>query len=333
MKERNHAFDLLCGLCIVRMVSLHIMGFCGQSDEQWWQHVMMWTYFFMSFFFFKAGYFNHGVDGDTRQYLAEKTKRLFVPYLTAGWIGMIIYFAFMPYLIERYNHPIETLEWSHLWENSGFYGNRPTWFLFSFFMTYVAVHFIEKVRWLHWAVVAFPIVSYSLYTMGNPLWMSMDNVFMGIFFFYLGKAWHEVMKRLPANRTMLLSVVLTVGFVAMNCMWKGDYTMSDNTFTGSFPTMMLKTVLAMCGISGLLLSLRIPRLPWICYIGEHSMVYFISHYPLIYIYKFTHLSFGRSIYGKPEEVLILIPVVFCVCSWLVPYVEAVPWLSGRYNKK
>ena len=60
------------------------------------------------------------------------------------------------------------------------------------------------------------------------------------------------------------------------------------------------------------------------------MVFFISHYPMIYFYKFMHLSYGRSIYGKVDDVLILLPVIFCLCAWLVPYIERVPWLSGRW---
>lgn len=330
MKERNHAFDLLCGICIVRMVSLHVMGFCGESTQAWWGEVMAWTYFFMSFFFFKAGYFNRGVAGPTRAYIAAKARRLLVPYLCAGWIGLAVYFAFMPVLINRYHRPVEQLQWSHIWTESGFYGNNPTWFLFSFFMAYVVVHFLEKVPRLHWAVPLFPLAGYLLFEAGNPLWMSMDNIFMGVFFFYLGHVWKGLSARLAPERMTALSVLLTIGFVACNCMWEGDYTMSDNTFRGSFLQVTLKTTMALCGLSGLLLSLRLPRIPWICYIGEHSMVYFISHYPIIYIYKFTRLSFGRSIYGRPDDVLILLPVVFCICSWLVPYVERVPWLSGRF---
>ena len=102
-----------------------------------------------------------------------------------------------------------------------------------------------------------------------------------------------------------------------------------NTFSGNFATTMLSMMLAICGLAGLLTSLNLPRVPGICYIGEHSMVYFISHYPMLYYYKFMHLSFGRSIWNKPDDVLILVPVIFGLCTWMVPFVERVPWLSGR----
>ena len=92
MKNRNHAFDLLCGICIIRMITLHVTNACGFGTADWWTPVMQWTYFFMSFFFFKAGYFNKTVSGNTKAYLADKAKRLLIPYLTWGIIGNCIYF-------------------------------------------------------------------------------------------------------------------------------------------------------------------------------------------------------------------------------------------------
>ena len=109
--------------------------------------------------------------------------------------------------------------------------------------------------------------------------------------------------------------------------------MSINDFKGSFPITILNMVLVICGLVGMLSCLNLPRVPIICYIGEHSMVYFISHYPMLYFYKFMHLSFGRSIWNKPEEVFILLPAVFCMCSWMVPFIERIPWLSGRWESR
>lgn len=332
MRERNHAFDLLCGLCIIRMVCLHVMDRCGHGDDAWWQTVMDWTFFFMSFFFFKAGYFNKSLSGDSLAYCRDKARRLLVPYLCCGLIGDAVYLAFLPFLVARFHHPVEPLSWDMLWTRSSFVGNIPCWFLFSFFSAYVAAHFIEKARHLHWAVLAFPFVSYWLYTLGNPLWMSLDNVFAGLYFFFLGRAWHRLMDVMGRRLTIGVSVLLLVLFAAGNVCWHGEYTMSYNTFEGHPLPTMLNITAALCGLAGLLIAAGTPRVPVVNYIGQHSMVYFISHYPMIYFYKFTHLCFGRSIWGRYDDALILLPAVFCICSWLVPYVESVPWLSGRWPK-
>lgn len=331
MKERNHAFDILCGICIIRMVSLHIMAFCGQEEQEWWGEVMRWSFFFMSFFFFKAGFFNKGTSSGTdMDYLKDRSKRLLVPYVTSGVIGLVVYFSFYFPLVDRYKKFVEPLEWSHIWMKSGFYGNSPIWFLFSFFVVYMMVHYIDKVKHLCWLTILFPALSYWAYRTGNNVPMSLGNVFIACYFFYLGRLWQWAMCRFEIRRLMAASWLMVLLFVVLGFVAPGTYNMSQNIFTGNALMAVVRATLVLCGLSGVLLTARVPRIPWLCFIGEHSMVFFISHYPMLYFYKFTHLSFGRSIYGRVDDALILLPVVFCICSWLVPYVERVPWLSGRW---
>ena len=109
--------------------------------------------------------------------------------------------------------------------------------------------------------------------------------------------------------------------------------MSNNKFTGNPVVTVVNITAILCGLSGLLIAARLPRVPVVNFIGQHSMVFFVSHYPMLYYYKYMHLCFGRSIFGRYDEVLVLLPVVFCLCAWLVPYIERVPWLSGRWEKK
>lgn len=331
MRERNHAFDILCGICIIRMVSLHIMAFCGQEEQEWWGEVMRWSFFFMSFFFFKAGFFNKGTSSGTdMDYLKDRSKRLLVPYVTSGVIGLVVYFSFYFPLVDRYKKFVEPLEWSHIWMKSGFYGNSPIWFLFSFFVVYMMVRYIDKVKHLCWLTVFFPAISYWAYRTGNNVPMSLGNVFIACYFFYLGRLWQWAMCRFEVQRLMAASWLMVLLFVVLGFVAPGTYNMSQNIFTGNALMAVVRATLVLCGLSGVLLTARVPRIPWLCFIGEHSMVFFISHYPMLYFYKFTHLSFGRSIYGRVDDALILLPVVFCICSWLVPYVERVPWLSGRW---
>ncbi|MCF0198302.1 MAG: acyltransferase [Bacteroidaceae bacterium] len=338
MKQRNYAFDLLCGLCIVRMVSLHVMAFCGHADDDCWREVMQWTYFFMSFFFFKAGYFNKSLAGDSRQYCLDKTKRLLIPWATCGAIGSAVYFSFYPFLLQRYHHPIDTLEWSHVWMKSSFYGNNPVWFLMSFWASYIVAHFLEKwtAGWPSWTralYMLFPFASYGLYRLDNPVVLQLNNLFIGIYFFQLGRFWHRAMERMGDRRTLWVSAALTAWFVVGNIVWHdARYTMANNEFQGNVFVTLANTTAVLCGLAGLLIAARLPRIPLISYVGEHSMVYFISHYPMLFFYKFTHLCFGRSIFGRWDDVIILLPALFMICSWLVPYIEGNPWLSGRWPK-
>ena len=333
MSARNHAFDFLCGICIIRMMLNHITGMCGLSGEDWWETTYFWSFSFVSFFFFKAGYFNKTTGGSTREYCKNKARQLMVPYLIWGAIGSLVYFGMMPFIVQRYHHPIEPLEWEHIWRYSTFYGNSPVWFLCSFFMAYIAMHFIGRLRHGQWMVLLFPVVSYWLYRVGNPLWFSLNNVFMCIFVFLVGHLWHVAIDAMGRRNTFLVSAVLMVLFCLSNVLFHGEYDASSNQWTGHPLAITVNLTLVLCGLSGLLMSLQLPRIPVIGYIGQHSMVYFVAHYPMIVLYRLIHISFGRSIQGRWDDWVLLVIIVPALCTWLVPYVERVPWLSGRYPKK
>ncbi len=333
MKQRNHTFDFLCGLCIIRMVTLHVFQFTGFNHEPWWKTVMDWSFFLMCFFFFKAGYFNRSVGGATLPYLKDRTKRLFVPYVTCGFIGVALFWSFTLLLKGEYSSAVLYFQWSHIWRTSDFYGNSPMWFLFSFYAMYVVVHFIDKNRLFRLAVIVFPLIAYMLYTWGNPLWLNLNNVFMGVFFFYLGHYWHLLIARLRRRRAFVLSAVLVGLFVAGNIYWHGVYTMHSNLFSGNHWGAVCNTVLIVCGLSGLFISVNMPRIPLVNFIGEHSMVYFVLHFPILFFVKYLHLCSHHSMIGHGSDAILTILLIFVMCSWLVRYFEKVPWLSGRWSKK
>ena len=329
MKSRNHAFDLLCGLCILRMVMLHVVCQTHLRRAFWWRETMFWTFFFMSFFFFKAGYFNKGVTGKTSAYLHDRISRLLVPYISWGIIGAVLAFGWFCILPGGLDNALAMACKFRWWVGGLTFGNGPLWFLLSFFTTYVLMHFIEQVRHLHWVVLFFPLVGYWLFLHGNPLWFYLSNVFCGMFFFYLGKVWHQGLDRLSQTHALVLSILLCIGFVLANHFLHGEYEMHTNTWTGSFWQTMLIIVLSLTGLSGVLLSLPTPRIPLINYVGEHSMVYFVMHYPLVLCYVHASTLLGHNIHGSIPDLVVILLVTFTLCTLAVPYVERVPWLSGR----
>ncbi len=318
------------------MVTLHTITFCGHKADDWWGEVMAWTFFFMCFFFFKAGYFNKTMSGDTGAYIRDKAKRLLVPYMAWGLIGWVVYAAYLPVQYSRYHHPIEPMSWDHLWRTSSVWGNEPVWFLFSFFSAYVLVHLMKKIRVFKpisvlqtVLLVACPFISWWMYKEGNPLPMSLSNVPMGIFFFYLGRGWRWCLEHMSRGVALWVCGAMVVAFVVSNILWHGEYAMSGNRFDGNAWAAFFNTAIILTGLSGVLIKLPVARIPVISYIGEHSMVYFVAHYPILQFYRLTHISFGKSIYGRWDDFIILLVFVMCICTWLVPYVERVKWLSGR----
>ena len=195
------------------------------------------------------------------------------------------------------------------------------------------IHIVKPISVFQTVVIlACPFLSYWMWTLKNPLPMSLSNVFMGVFFFNLGRTWHWAIDRMGRGVTLALSSVLIVAFVVLNVLWHGEYVMSTNLFRGEPLAAFFNTMIILIGLSGLLIKLPLPRVPVVNYIGQHSMVYFVAHYPLLQFYRFTHISFGHSIYGHWDDFIILLVFIFGFCTWLVPYVEKVPWLSGRWSR-
>ena len=52
-----------------------------------------------------------------------------------------------------------------------------------------------------------------------------------------------------------------------------------------------------------------------------------------FLYAFTHMAFRHTVAYHWEDVILMMAFVLITCTWLTPYVEKVPWLSGRYKKK
>ncbi|MBO7569147.1 MAG: hypothetical protein J6T11_02175, partial [Bacteroidaceae bacterium] len=144
--------------------------------------------------------------------------------------------------------------------------------------------------------------------------------------------WRWLQTRVSKPYLIGLSLLLIALFIYGNTHWHGLYDMSLNKFVMRPWGASINTICALVGISGLLLALPMRRIPVLGYIGEHSMLFFIAHYPLIFFYAFTHMVFRHTVAYHWEDVILMMLFILITCTWLVPYVEKVPWLSGRYKK-
>jgi peptidoglycan/LPS O-acetylase OafA/YrhL len=151
--------------------------------------------------------------------------------------------------------------------------------------------------------------------------------------FFLVRVWRVAIERLRPRKMIVLSSLMIVAFIVLNIIDSSEYTMSSNEWEGNFPILFAKLILSSCGLSGLFLSFHFPRVPIINYIGQHSMVFFVAHYPIITFYKMLRSAFVHTLNGKIDDLIIMSILTFVLCAWLVPYVERIPWLSGRFQKK
>ena len=85
-------------------------------------------------------------------------------------------------------------------------------------------------------------------------------------------------------------------------------------------------------VIAVLLNIKMPRVPVVNYIGQHSMVFFVAHAPMLIFYKMLRSANVHTLKHHWDDYVLLIVILFGVCMLLVPYVEKVPWLSGRFKK-
>ena len=155
---------------------------------------------------------------------------------------------------------------------------------------------------------------------------------MGVFFFELGHWWHEAERRIPRGWFLALSLLLVIIFIYGNRHWHGEYDMALNKWVQRPWGAVANSVCVLCGLSGVLLSIPMRRVPLLGFIGEHSMVFFVMHYPLIYLYRMGLMVAGISIRGQWFHVWLMLALVFPICLALVSYFEKIGWLSGRWRK-
>ena len=140
------------------------------------------------------------------------------------------------------------------------------------------------------------------------------------------------MEKLKKNGVLLISILFLAAFILLNAMFGGKYTMVDNIWEGNPYIVITNITLVLCGLSGLLISIHLPRIPVLGYIGEHSMVFFVAHYPILFLYKLIRSANVKTLRGHWDDYTILTLIIFSICFLLIPYVERVPWLSGRFKK-
>ncbi|MBR6031166.1 MAG: glycosyltransferase [Bacteroidaceae bacterium] len=53
------------------------------------------------------------------------------------------------------------------------------------------------------------------------------------------------------------------------------------------------------------------------------------HYPIVLSYAYASILLGHNIHGSIPDLIIILLLAFGLCTLAVPFVESVPWLSGR----
>ena len=324
MKERNHTFDLLCGICMLGFIVAIVTDHCKMNDAAWATEMRWWTYLAVGLFYFKAGYYCPPADEPLMPLLQRKARRLLVPYVVWSMVGMVLYFAFLHFFPEALHDYRESISWRQAWETGQWYGNPVLWVLPSLFLSSVIGMGLVRLHGASIAAVLLPAVSWWLASVGNPLWLGLGNVFVGTFLYVLGHWWAWAERRLEPTIFMLLSTALVFAALTSNWLLYGEYTMAENLWTGCAPASIANASLALCGLTGMLHSVITRPIPMLGFVGRHSMTFLVLPYPMITYYNFVHLIGKRTMTGHWNDFIAASLLTICLCSWLAKTTSAKP---------
>ena len=294
MKQRTFYLDNVCCVLILHMIyTYHIAHSCGGFKPTVVVFIGTTLSFFMSWFFFKGGMMHK--DTSTKQILHKSIKRLLVPFLIFLLIGLLldgwiqytknIDFVFVSFIKGEI---VTFLTFALLWPTGA------SWFLLSLFIARICFNILQKR--IHPIIISivFACFAYAIYIMNCHDWefrvfIPGHNSYLDIPTFYMGNMCHGLsvyslgywLKEKQFHRTIF--VLALALFVLKYIIPAGIDFRANNSYDTNF---MLSVLYGMSGcvvINNFFKRFCNKRLPIITYIGRNSMVYYLVHFPVMYV--------------------------------------------------
>lgn len=233
-KARDLSLDIVAGVLIIWMMLTHAAA-GAEYEPTWFKWADRILYFFMPWFFFKAGMFFKAKP--RREFYRSNFKRLIVPFLVFSLIG---YLCWLPGMIGNSELSMKyklLAPFIQLWKEGSVTGNIPLWFLLSLFIVKALANEAMLRHVSFWITGALGlIVGFALHFKGGlePLWIA--NSAIGLAFFILGYwlhspavADHRVRRWLRGWMFYLPALTL---FMAQLLFLPGSVTMRSNGYSG-----------------------------------------------------------------------------------------------------
>ncbi len=302
--QRLQHFDLISGIFMIQIIILHILQFANSFEHNpVFSMVMRLSFFLMPWFFYKSGYFHKQPEKVDLSFYKAKAKRLLLPFLFFSALGIT---AYIPYNLSDTNLPLLTVVkntiLSFIRDGDPGMSNLPLWFLLSLFFTSVVFSVIEKYN-LKWIIVFFPIISFLLYRYSVSLYLGLDNLFLGIFFYYLGYC----SKKADKKHEILILIICTIIYAATTYFDPSylDFKIND-LINGNYFLYLLSAISGILLFSGLFKYSSGIR-P-VNYVGRQSMVYFVLHWPIILLTTCVYRLFSLESSGYLYALVVFIAV-------------------------
>lgn len=309
--NRVNYYDAGNGLLVIWMIIYHIFQYSKIIDN--FQNTLFSLfYFFMPFFFYKAGVFWR--KKNISDVIKSSYKRFFIPYIVFLVIGHLQW-CLNIYLENDYN-------WQHYFLSpfkailkfGTVAGNMPLWFIFSLVLVRIIFTFLKQ-RNIHELVIVISSLILCIFfhniQFSYPIYI--PNICSGIFFFALG---HFINNKRPII-PQCIYIILLIIYISIIILYPSQVLMYNNYLVkGSY---LLWFLFSICGILLFILCCKtyLYKSNLLCRIGQDSLGYYISHAIIInlitllntYLLHIKPSYFLFTLYLS--SCIVLLPLIVC----------------------
>ncbi|WP_394369590.1 acyltransferase family protein [Bacteroides congonensis] len=318
MFERQKYWDACAGVMVMWMITYHI--FISAEIENCIQYTLFNIfYFFMPWFFFKAGVFWR--KKPINVVIRNGLKRLGIPFVVIAFWGHLIW-CIQIWLQGDTNWTHYLLSPFKALLNSGTVaGALPLWFLFSLFfvrLIYTVLRCYIKSTLIILCSSLLLCYLLHIFQVSNPIWLA--NISSGLFFYTLGHKLPAIMHK-HDSKYYLLSALL--GYLLIAILYPSWVLMHNNQLVRGW--WIFWVIYSCCGILvfNYIGEKWLCKISFLCTIGRNSMGLYISH-PIVlnvmmllnqYLFRFEGLHlFLMLIVGH----IVLLPLINkCLRYWKI----------------
>ena len=278
-RQRVYYLDNLCGVLILYIIfGYHLADKAAVVKSELFETLNSILYFFMSWFFFKAGMFHK--EQTLRKTVTECCSRLLVPFLLFNIVGWIVD-VIETVVKHNYRTPLGyiTRPFYELYTFESSVCNGALWFLFSLFIIKFLSYYLLRNRRLLLTIVFFATSAFLLggvTVLPNKLltlcWVG--NICYGMAFYGLG----YILKEKQYKRFIFL-------FSMIVYMMHFFFPVIIDVRTNQSNNYILNFVFCLAGIifsNNLFRDCFNYKIPIISYVGRHSMTFYVTHFVFIY---------------------------------------------------
>lgn len=269
--------DNVCGLLIVHMIyTYHIAYACSMSGYICVEIANNLLFFFMAWFFFKGGMTFR--KREARDLCKTSAKRLLVPYACFCLLGIAIDFAFKYFsnsftgiLSFAKDETYVFLMTAIVWPTGA------SWFLLTLFLVRNLYNYLYGRIPIWLIALTFLMLSFLLTFANNAVPCYIGNIFHGMTLFCMG----DLMRKTQFDKYVLFTSVCIFTF---SLYFPSKIDFRDNSMMcGYFPMAVAYEIAGCIIVNNIFSRFFNKRIALLTYIGKNSMVFYLIHYPVMYV--------------------------------------------------